>query len=385
MNNELKKQLEATMPEVPDSFHQAMCRTLQSIADEQKEANDMLNPKTVKHISRSTIILCFIAALLVTSVAAAVTLNTDLFMIFLGKDKASEAAPTLIQYDLAHKTVGQYEIDVREAAYDGMSLFVCYSLTDTTATEPLDTSILEDPFCQLEGWDVGWWHDGIWINGVDCDIMGGSTALSSRSDKNGEWLCYMLFRLDQSSLQLSGSTTISLPIAKAVPFDALQFIDVDGEMQLLCPEEGTVTFTLDCSRTDGIKHLTPNIDVSFPNGNTARVTRADFTPLKLYVKLSYEIPELPEEPTDWSDEAAVNAYFEASSSALRWVNRMALVDEQGQPVFTADQLSEYDGCESWGDHTASFVFPYSDQYPKHMYLAVMENGKADMQRAVQIR
>ena len=43
------------------------------------------------------------------------------------------------------------------------------------------------------------------------------------------------------------------------------------------------------------------------------------------------------------------------------------------------------GCNGHGDNWAEYLFPYRESYPAEMWLAPMENGTADMTKAVRVR
>ena len=63
------------------------------------------------------------------------------------------------------------------------------------------------------------------------------------------------------------------------------------------------------------------------------------------------------------------------------------MDGDGKEVFPGMQ-EEYGfvyGCNGHGDNWAEYLFPYRESYPAEMWLAPMENGTADMTKAVRVR
>ena len=82
----------------------------------------------------------------------------------------------------------------------------------------------------------------------------------------------------------------------------------------------------------------------------------------------------------------VGAYA-AEQLARAGVGRLTLVDGDGKEVFPGMQ-EEYGfvyGCNGYGDNWAEYLFPYRESYPAEMWLAPMENGTADMTKAVRVR
>ena len=70
-----------------------------------------------------------------------------------------------------------------------------------------------------------------------------------------------------------------------------------------------------------------------------------------------------------------------------WASGLTLVDGDGKEVFPGMQ-EEYGfvyGCNGYGDNWAEYLFPYRESYPAEMWLAPMENGTADMTKAVRVR
>ena len=156
-----------------------------------------------------------------------------------------ENAASMIQYDLADETIGDTEVKVTQAAYDGMSLFVAFSMRDLNAAEPFGIYdeasgmrfLTESDYEYIEGLGVGWWVDHIWIDGQPIDMPAMSSVMDVATDTPGEVLYSMLFRLDQEEVYLSGkSVEISMPIGERQSLDTLVKDAENGQIAL--PDKG---------------------------------------------------------------------------------------------------------------------------------------------------
>ena len=70
-----------------------------------------------------------------------------------------------------------------------------------------------------------------------------------------------------------------------------------------------------------------------------------------------------------------------------WASGLTLVDGDGKEVFPNLQ-EEYGyvyGCNGYGSEEAEYLFPYLESYPAEMWLAPVEEGQADMTKAVRVR
>ena len=145
-----------------------------------------------------------------------------------------ESAAQLIQHDLYQETVNNVEITIREAAYDGRSLFLEYVFRMLDVNEPLGITAAEaygdelpegmapDQYVYglaenaedlLYSHNVGWWIDGIWIDGKPLsDMPGGSGQYTSGNSIPGEFVETDVWRLDNVDVYLNGKVQISLPI-----------------------------------------------------------------------------------------------------------------------------------------------------------------------------
>lgn len=403
-NKDLKKLLAQDVPEVPERFHNAMQSTLDGIVRDALES-PAVSPGRRGGFKRGSAVLVFAAVLLIASVAVAVGLQANVFSMFWGEQAPmSENAEGLIQRDLVTETFGNFQVSIKEAAYDGASLYVVYSVRDMTATEPLSNEPIvfrgkaqeglfnvddAGSFGTYHGWPVGWWFDAIWINGQDTDMPSGSTGMSYGTSTPGELLCYQLYRLDQEGVYLHGKTRITMPIGEVQPFDILER---NEDRTLKEPTKGVVSFTLDCDHQPGVTHLEPNIDATFPDGTVARVSVAHITPIKFYLDITYDVPEAlvdaykAEHGEGIADENG-NVVFPWDASAVveSWVYSMQIVDKQGKPVYEESDYSIYDGCNGYGASFATYMFPYKESYPDEMYIAPVKDGVGDMTHAIRIR
>ena len=387
-----KHALQTFVPNPPAVFSQAMHSTLASIAqaEAQKEAQSMKRMLTKRKIMMYVIV----AVILIASVAlAAVLLHNNVFDYTMGT--SPQNADTMLQENLAEQTIGNAQIKVTQAAYDGISLFITYSIRDLTAAEPLgviDTPsgmrlLTMEDYNTIANLGVGWWVDHIWIDGQSVDMPNMSGGIDVGTDTPGEILYSMLYRLDQEEVYLDGEVQISLPIGERQPLDSLT-IDRENN-QTLMPENGMVTFTLDCSARDGITQFQPEWQTDGPRWS-AMVSEAVFTPIQTYVTVDWAVHDdemqayITENGEGYADEDGnilwkYNGYDVVGIE----VQSLQLVDENGVPVF--DSMEGFYGNQGVGPNQAWFTFPYMETIPDPLYMAPTINGMIDMQYALRIR
>ena len=98
-------------------------------------------------------------------------------------------------------------------------------------------------------------------------MSGGDTIAG---EEPGELLFYMMYRLDQEKLYLSGTDVeIAMPIGENQPFESLVQNEETGKLEK--PSAGLVTFHLDCSIRSNVTTTTPNVEVDLPD-MTAKVS-----------------------------------------------------------------------------------------------------------------
>jgi len=254
--NEIRRQMGQITPGVPISFHEAMEGTLGLICRQEaaKGSADTMNIPT-KSFKRRTLVLVMAAVLVIATAAIAAGLHYGLFDTLLGAGR--ENAEAFIQRDLAKVSYNECDVEVKEAAYDGISLYLVYSVRDRAATAPVgvyDETIkrwfadeLSLPAMQRD--NIGWWTDNIWINGKSVDMPNMSGGDTMGSDTPGELLFYQMYRLDQENVFLDGKVEIALPIGERQPPDSL-IVHRDPDYVDL-PTKGMVTFALDTSAREG--------------------------------------------------------------------------------------------------------------------------------------
>lgn len=394
-----QKQLADAMPEVPEVFHNAVCRSLEKIIAEEQQY-----PQTTYHTSffkRRTFAFVLAAVLLLSTFAyAAYHFQIfDALGILTGNNPKNAAL--VMQHDLAKTTVNGVDITVREAGYDGKTLFVQYSYRMTDVTETLGTRNQDGTF--MDGWveedmqllldrNVGWWIDQLWIDGKSVDMSVNSGAYTTGSDIPGEIVQTEYWRLDNEDITLSGKVEVSLPIGERQPLSDYSLKDHPEKRNengdLLLPEKGMVTFTLDTSdMLSQVRYEHPNVPVKGENV-TAQVSEVCYSPLLTYITLDLEGD--PDAIAAYKAENGEGLYSEDGETFLweyggldvfgAWVSSLMLVDESGQILFP-DQ-SGYNGC---GHEWAEFVYPYIENTADTLYLAPIEEGVAVMEQAIKVR
>ena len=415
-DKELKNLLEQDMPEVPDVFHRAMLDTLAQITAEEAQQtpenppeepveaeqteeipdNIIPMPKKERRIGKRRMAAAIlIAALLLTSVAVAAVINPDVFSVLLGvRVSVPEEAHGLIQHSLAERTVDGFRLRVDEAAYDGSSLYILYSIRDMNSKTIMGEESADGKALWLTKkaneeaaqWPVGWWCDHLWINGKDVDMTQGSGGEYRPGSEPGEILYYELFRIDNAEMIIDGTAHVTLPIGRRDGDDNLILLD-DGTYAE--PTEEVLTFELNTDDLTGVSRTAPNEKTTFADGTVAWVSRADFTPLRLYLTLNYDVPEAVLDA--YKQAMGSDGYYDENGRLMwpytmidvtDWVYSMTLVDEKGKPVFEGEG-NWY--IEAHGPEYAEYLFPFVEEYPSPLYLAPVEDGVADMTRKVLVR
>ena len=388
---ECRMQLEAAIPQASPQFGSALREALADIAraEAMKEA-----PMKSMITKRRTMIFVLAAIMLVAAVAAAATLLTrNVFDVTMG-DTPQNAA-TLTQRDLARETIGDAEVAVREAAYDGTSLYILYSIRDTTATAPLGAvdeqtgmrGLRQQDTDRIAAMNVGWWVDNLWIDGKKVGMPHMSHMEALPGQENGEVLYYAMFRLDQENLFLRGKDVeIAMPIGAGQDYATL-LPNKEGSGYAK-PEKGLVTFRLDCSGTGQGTTTEPNVLMEGPQWS-AKASRVVFSPLQLYITLEWEVkPEVLEayiaENGDGYYEDDVKYWdYDGLTICGDEIMNLLLVDEAGKPVF--ESMKGFYGCGGADSTQAWYTFPYAEKYPDTMYLAPEIDGTPDMTQAIKIK
>lgn len=382
-----------SMPDPPQVFSQAMRETLRGIVqtEVQKEGQSMKKLLT----KRKILVYAIIAALLISGVALAAALLTGtVFDYTLGV--TPENAQSMIQYDLADELIDDAEVKVTQAAYDGMSLLIAYSIRDLNAAEPLGVynersgmrELREQDYTHITDLGVGWWVDHIWINGQPIDMPAMSSAIDVPTETPGEILYSMLFRLDQEEVYLDGKNVeISMPIGERQSLDTLVRDSQNGQIAL--PENGMVSFTLDCSIRDQVTTFTPEWETVCERWR-ARVRSAIFTPIQTYITIDWAVDDnvmaayIAENGEGYPDgEGGYYWLYDGVDAVGTEIMSLQLVDKNGVPVINATE--GFYGSQGTGATVAYFTFPYIETLPDDLYMAPTVDGAIDMSCAIRIK
>ena len=393
-DREFALRMKNSAPEVPAAFHAAMTNTLNSIVT--KEASAPARQRAPRGMRRA-LALALIAALLLGAAAYA-AVRWRVFDGVFGK--TPENAGTIMRGDLYQTTVNNVEITIKEAGYDGMTLYLLYSYRMLDVDTPLggEGYVTMEDLQLLQDHNVGWWVDHIWFDGQCMDMPANSGGTTSGSETPGEILEFQYWRLDNENVFLpDGTVEISLPIGEKQSLEDYYLRDhpekFDENGNMLLPEKGIVTFELDTSVRGRVVTETPNIVADLPL-LTVSVSKVVYTPILMYVTLDMNVkPEafeayIAENGEGFYDREGNLVYLYSGMDVIGgWALSLALVDGEGNEVFPnlrEDGSFNY-GNNGFGDHWTEFLFPYADSYPDTMYMAPMENGVADMSRAVRVR
>lgn len=389
---EFQHALEMIVPETPPVFASAVRDTLAGLARcAEKEENAPMKPIVNK---RRTLTLILAAILLLAAVATAATLlSRNVFDVTMGD--TPQNAPALTQYDLAKETVGNAEITIKEAAYDGMALYVVYGIRDVTATEPMGAAeegsgerrLTQEDFERIEKLDVGWWWDNLWIDGKMVNMPNMSGGDNLPGVEPGEALYYMQYRLDQENVFLDGKNVeIAMPIGQRQEYDSLVIDPNTGA--IVKPEKGMVTFHLDCSSRERVTTETPGILMEGPKWS-AKVSQVVYSPIQMYVTVDWEIkPGVLEkyiaENGDGYYQDGVRLWsYDGLEVCGGEIMSLRLVDESGNPVF--ETMEGFYGCGGASATQVWYTFPYTEEYPEKMYLAPEIDGEIDLTQKIQVK
>ena len=400
-----------------DDFHSAIERQLSDLEPDPCLAQRIIasdkEEVKVKKISHVTVIIAAVIILaMATALAAATQWHIFDSLSFMLGTTPSPATDSLMQSNLYQETVNNVEITVREAGYDGRTLFVQYSyrmLDDDktygiTAKEAYgdgdnlpegmtaDTIVegLKQPEARdaLAAHNVGYNFDQLWINGQGIDMPNHSGAAFSGSDVPGEIIYTEYWRLDNENVFLhEGVNQITLPIGTSVDDETRHSLwDSETKMYRM-PESGVITFNYEVKDINSlVKSFTPKEEKVLPD-MTAKVTDATFSPLMTYITLDLKanpdslaafIEANGEGPKN--EDGEVMWAYGSMDVFAEWVASLELVDGQGKLIFP-----ERYGQNGYSSNTAEFLYPYLENIPDELYLAPVEDGVADMSQAVRVK
>ena len=387
--------------ELPEAFHRAMTQTLDGIvAQERMEQARGERPARALRLTRRTLVLAALIALLVATAAVAAYhwQVFDLIWPFFSSG-APKNAGQVMKSNLHQETVNNVEITVKEGGYDGRTLYLLYSYRMLDVDVPLGElggeggidTVPEEAFERLDAHGVGWWIDHLWFNGSAIDMPNNSTTSYNATSAPGEMEVYESWRLDNVGLFLNGEVEISLPIGRKQALQDFSFqnhpekYDENGALKL--PEDGVVTFTMNVDAIQGqviTEH--PNVETVTPEV-TAKVTEVAFSPLLTYITLGLEVnPDamaafIAENGEGYCDEEGRLLFpYDGGHVFGDYLLSLSLVDGQGRELFPGVY-----GDNGYGNKWAEFIYPYIEDMPAELWLAPVTDGQADMTYAIRVR
>jgi len=384
---EFCQKLASVTPEMPESFSQR----LESGMMNQMQDKPSLAPRRM--------LAAALAALMLLGTAAVAAGHWGIFdhlgFMLGGQPLHDDAA---MQKIVHQETINGVEITIREAAYDGRTLFIQYShrmLDEEKAFGTLNEEgklmdgIPMEARQKLQSHNVGWWIDHFWINGECVDMAANSGAAESGTSVPGEILTTEYWRLDNLGMELSGNIEISLPIGERQPLEEYSLFKhpekYDGQ-QLMKPEKGLVTFAFDAGDVlSRVVTLHPEAE-TVTDEVTACVREASFTPLMTYITLDLEVNSeamaafIAENGEGYFYEGKLLFPYGGADVFGEYIRSLHLVDSAGAQLFPG-----HTGYNSMGDTTAEFLYPALEPLPDALWLAPVEEGTADMARAIRVK
>ena len=336
----------------------------------------------------------------------------DTFSNLLGSS-AAENADQVMQRDLYTGSVNGMEFTLREAGYDGRTLFLrCgYRIPDVTTAfgvtaaevygEYLPAGMKPESFVEglrdegnefLQANGIGWWCDQFWIDGNGVPLAVGAKQSVSGSSQPGEIIETDFLPLGKLGIFLNGTVRISLPVGAGPdrtgsdPETHPEMYDADGFLKL--PEKGVITFELDTKDIlSQVRTFHPERETDLP-GFTAKVGEAAFTPFLTYITVDLAlnpgameafIAKNGEGETDENGDIIIR--YGPIDITTPWLESLRLVDGNGTVLFP-----EQGGLEEQDEQKAEFVYSGIETLPDALYLAPVDEatGKADLDRAVPV-
>lgn len=385
-----QNKLQNMYPEMTEEFSDRMYRMVHTLPLQKEE-------KQVKRASFSAVLIAAIMIVAMTTAAFAATQwgVFDKLGFMLGE--LNPKADSVMQEVLHQETINGVEITIKEAGYDGKTLFIQYSYrmpdVEQAAASEVRSDVSVEDMMALDAYQVGWWIDHLWINGQCIDMPENSGSVVNTTSVPGELEHTEYWRLDNVDVDLSGEVEISLPIGEKQPLSeyrkAAHPEKYDENGTLLLPEKGMVTFTLDSRDTlEHVITLNPNVETVTPEV-TAKVTEAVFTPLMTYITLDLKVnPDamaafIAENGEGYKDENGKILWPYGGMDVFgEWILSLQLVDGNGTVVFP-----DYQGGQNgYGNDRAEFLYPYMECIPvEQLYLAPVESGTVDMSQAVLVK
>ena len=395
-----RRELKNLTPDVPEVFHQRVEAFLQEKVDQ--EVNMKESTKRALYMggrfSSRALIFALIAVLALGTVAVAAT-QWGIFgslSEMLGTQPLT--ADSVMQGNLHTETVNGVKITIKEAGYDGRTLFLQYSYRLPGYDTPMgqispkngERLISDEELELLNEYNVGWWVDAFWVNGQPMDMASNSGSNDRGSEIPGEIVHTEYWRLDNLDVELTGNVEIALPIGESQPAEYRKAIFDKASGQYTMPDKGVVTFTFDAKDTlSRVVTLNPNQETVTPDV-TAKVTEAAFTPMMTYITLAME-PN-PDSVAAYKAEHGEGFYAEDGTLLWEysgmyvygdWIVSLELVDGNGCRIFPDHSY----GNNGYSDTWAEFTYPYMDPaaLPDQLWLAPMDGDTADMDNAIRVK
>lgn len=394
-SKEFKKQLTSVTPDMPEHFHHRMEMTLENIIlqeDHMKESTKQAICTAGRFSSRAAALAVVLVMIAGAAALAATQWRVFDTVSFLTGKETPRNADSVMQGNLYQDTVNNVEITVKEAGYDGRTLLLQYSYRMLDVDKAFgDSELTEEFMSNLDDLSVGWWIDNLWIDGKAMDMPNNSGAVMTGSDVPGEIVITEYWRLDNENVKLNGPVEISLPIGEKQPLSEYgrknhpEKYDADGKLKL--PDKGVVTFTYEAKDVlSNIRILHPNEEKTLDEG-AIKVSEAAFTPLMTYITLEMQVNSdamsayIAEHGEGHKDENGQVVFpYDGRDVLDDWLMSAELVDGQGTQVFP-----DHYGQNGYSSEWAEFLYPSMETIPDELYLAPIQDGVADMSRAVRVK
>ena len=395
-----RRELSDLTPDVQEVFHQRVEAFLQEKVDQ--EVNMKESTKRALYMggrfSSRALIFALIAVLALGTVAFAATQWGVFGSLREMLGTQPPTADSIMQGNLHSETVNGVEITIKEAGYDGRTLFLQYSYRMPGYDTPMgqispktgERMLSDDELALLAEYNVGWWVDAFWINGQPMEMAANSGSNDHGSENPGEIVHTEYWRLDNIDVELSGEVEIALPIGECQSAEYRKAIFNKESGQYTLPDKGVVTFTFDTKDIlSRVVTLNPNQETVTPDV-TAKVTEAAFTPMMTYITLAME-PN-PDSVAAYKAEHGEGFYAEDGTllweySGMNvygdWIVSLELVDGNGCRIFPEHSY----GNNGYSDTWAEFTYPYMDPaaLPDQLWLAPMDGDTADIDNAIRVK
>ena len=416
MDMKFRDELREAFPPVPEIFCRAMEETLAEIvaqeAGERKPAPASPEPaagreapaaspaiplapaseKRRPHRKARTGLLILIAALLLGTVAFAVASRLNALEVWR-IDIPKEKEDAFLQRDLASYREGDIEVRMEEATYDGMTLYLVYSMRDYSNPNMLGVDELGDGQRyifygsipqEMSDAGFGWWTDNVYINGKDVNPIHGEQVFGGPNP--GETLHYWQADYYLLDVYFTGDEVeIGIPILPHTEADRPK-LQPDGTLST--PEHGLLTFKLNLDMARQKREERPDFGPVQLGRSTISLNRVIYTPLSLYIDVHFEAEqEVIDELTAKYNEGAEDGFFWPYSA-------FDVACESGwRDLCLADAQGNYLGDVSMaaGADDAWYTAPALDAWPEELYIAYTVRDDrwrvtgVDMENALRIR